>query len=548
MKPRAPTAVSFTEFCRVVLRHGLTVGQRVFAKVAFDGVDPCELVGRERRIADEIFGGAETIPPAARRVIVAYFGRDSGKTTLAADYVVYRLLTSDLSACGPGDIPIGVVIAPDTKTARVMIRMALARVKASPELASLVKGETATSFTLRRPTDKRLVAFEAIAASRGGAAARGRTIVVGALDEAEFLYSGDGYVRTDGESFRAMTPRLVKGGAIMLISTPWGDESLMRKLHAENFGDPKTALVAKAPTLVMRDDDPELAARIDAEMASDPDNAKREFFCNLAGLGGSARLFDPQTIDNAVDPDADIVAVHDSRGAGRNLVPVFDRAGAAWDLGLVRDCAVQVVVGRRRGVYQVASLREHRPQKGAPLKLSHIVTTFADDLEAFPRIRRVVADGHAREPAREYASKRGIAIDHAPEGAAGKALVYLLAKKLFAEGRVIIPNNPRLISQLKSITIKQAPGGGLTISAPRRGGSHGDICSALVLALWQCDRSAVFAFRGSAGKPDPTSARYQLATDAERASIDDLQVSATGQSVELRRNNGTGVAARSGGF
>ena len=68
--------------------------------------------------------------------------------------------------------------------------------------------------------------------------------------------------------------------------------------------------------------------------------------------------------------------------------------------------------------------------------------------------------------------------------------VEAIAKKLIHEGRIRLPNHPRLLSQLRSVVSKPTPGGGLTISIPRRRGQgHGDLVSAAVLAIWQAHRA-----------------------------------------------------------
>jgi hypothetical protein len=48
------------------------------------------------------------------------------------------------------------------------------------------------------------------------------------------------------------------------------------------------------------------------------------------------------------------------------------------------------------------------------------------------------------------------------------------------------------LNQLRDITVRPTAAGGISIQAPRvKGGGHGDIVSALVLALWQSQRNYV---------------------------------------------------------
>ncbi|HSN24961.1 MAG TPA: hypothetical protein VLT45_01715, partial [Kofleriaceae bacterium] len=63
---------------------------------------------------------------------------------------------------------------------------------------------------------------------------------------------------------------------------------------------------------------------------------------------------------------------------------------------------------------------------------------------------------------------------------------YVLTRKLLHEGKIEIPDHPRLIRQLKDVVAKPLPGGGIQISSPRKAdGSHGDLVSAFVNAVWR---------------------------------------------------------------
>jgi hypothetical protein len=68
------------------------------------------------------------------------------------------------------------------------------------------------------------------------------------------------------------------------------------------------------------------------------------------------------------------------------------------------------------------------------------------------------------------------------------------ARFLFDEKRVRLPKNARLIQQLKDVVSKPLPGGGLRIYTPRRiGRAHGDVASAVIVALASAKRSMVIA-------------------------------------------------------
>jgi hypothetical protein len=156
---------------------------------------------------------------------------------------------------------------------------------------------------------------------------------------------------------------------------------------------------------------------------------------------------------------------------------------AGGDIGLVSDSSALAIVGVRGREIHLMDLLELRPERGRPLKLSNVIASFAERLESFG-IRSFMADGWSREPAREYTDACGLTISAAPEGQAGKVAVYVATRDAMREGRLHLGMHLRLRAQLRSITSTPVAGGGLKISAPRRGG-HGDLVSAVTLAVSQ---------------------------------------------------------------
>jgi hypothetical protein len=213
-------------------------------------------------------------------------------------------------------------------------------------------------------------------------------------------------------------------------------------------------------------------------MAIDEANARREFF-NDDSFTGSSGFFDSRATKACVDHDLILPAA----------CPALARASFAGDVALIRDTSAFAGVTREGDLYTVIVLDEMRPKRGEPLKLSAVIEKWCAILGSYA-VRSFVADGFNREPAREFARKAGMSIDDAPEGMKGKELVYLVARKLIGEGRVRLPNHPRLLEQFASVVAKPREGGGLQIQTPRRAGlAHGDLVSAVVLALWLAESS-----------------------------------------------------------
>ena len=175
---------------------------------------------------------------------------------------------------------------------------------------------------------------------------------------------------------------------------------------------------------------------------------------------------------------------------------VAEKFFAGGDIGLVSDSSALAIVGLNGREITLRDLLELRPEKGRPLKLSAVIGAFAERLATLG-LRSFTADGWCREPAREYTKALGIYIEDAPEGAAGKTAAYLATRDAMREGRLALGVNLRLRAQLRSIVSAPTSGGGLKISAPRRGG-HADLVSALVLAVHSATINA-----GYCGIPRP---------------------------------------------
>ncbi len=468
--------IEFWQFCDVVLRIKLTPGQLVIAKVAFGDYNPCDLEGEERELAVTLFGGLEEVSDDARRFVILRLGRGSGKTTMCAAFAVYCAVTQPVKV-GPGDTPYVITIAPDKDTARLSISMAREMVRGQPALERLIISDEKTSITIRRP-DGQQVKIEAFAASRGGSSIRGRTILAFLLDEAEFFTSngddGRSYAVNDHDLFRALKPRLVRNGKGMMVSTPWPVETLMGTMFDRNWCHPVDGVAVNAPTILARGNDPDIAALVEDEMRKDPENARREFFCEIDAVSGDG-FFDLSALKGCVTND-------DFPRSYNRLWPV----AAACDLGFKNDSSSLAIVQFDGRKYHLAEMLEIRPKPGKPLKPSEVIKKFAGVAKNYG-CQYIISDGHYRESVKEHLAESDIGLVDAPEGMKGKQETFSRVRSVLHEGLVVLPESAmskRLISQARMVTAKAAPGGGLSIKLPRKVGlGHGDLVSSFVLAV-----------------------------------------------------------------
>jgi hypothetical protein len=463
----------FTDWVRDTLGVKLFPGQLVLSKVAFDGVEPCDLEGEEREIARTIFGDVEVFPKKARHMLAALCGGRGGKSYFMGGLRALYLALYVRVRLAPGEEAFCLLIAPDKGLARQVLRYASGAAQNCPSIASKIVGAVGVeSFKLRQDSGT-VVTIQCIAASRGGFSSRGRVLLCCVLDEACFFRDGS-YAVNDVEIYKAVSPRIAPGGQLIVPSTPWAESGLLYDFFKKNFGTPVDAMAAHAPTMVLRDDD-DMREQVDRERERDPENAAREFDAVPMDAGTSS-FFDAESLKKCIVEDMP-----------ETLAPLPGaKYWAGLDTGFRKDPSAAVIArqGREKGdPVEVSEVVEIAPEKGRRLVPSETIKKLLARAEHHG-CSTVIADQHYIETVREYAV--GFALLEAPGGAPGKVEAHVAARAMINEGRLrISAKHKKLLAQLREIVGRPMPGGGIAISSPRRGGAHGDIASALVLVLWK---------------------------------------------------------------
>ena len=501
-KPAASRLPTFLEFC-VWLNVKLTPAQRIVAMVAFDGVQPIDMNAEDRELCDVVFGGIDTVDREVRSTFAAVCGARAGKTYIFAALRLFHLaLTVDLSDLAPGEVASGVIMAPDMRLAKQCFRYIQGAAATKPELEMEKWDGGEIGITVVRH-DRRRVAIECLPASRGGTAARGRTLVGAVLDECAFFRDED-YQVNDEECYEAVSARILPDGQVILPSTPWVEGvGMLWKLHKENFDrrddqgkilSPVTALVAHAPSLLLRPGNVKLEKMIERAEKIDPDNAAREFGAQF--MPPTKELFfDPNAIERAVSYE-----------------PIPRRIDLSWprciaaDFGFKYDSSTAMCIAYNGTKYIVIDSIELRPSPGAPLKPSVVVDSIAEFAKKY-QCPFVIADSYSREAIREYLSAHGLGIQEPPDGITGKMETYARAKAMLHQDRCEIPDSPRLKNQMRAITAKGTSGGKLSIQSPRKKTQgHGDLVSAWVLGVhklaWQNVADPIVPSYTTEGSPE----------------------------------------------
>lgn len=426
------------------------------------------------------------LPTTRPRTAVVRAGGRGGKTSrLLAPKALHAAWTVPLPLLGKGEEGYSILVAPSMALARQAFSFCRGYVEASPVLrAALVSEPTQESLALRRP-DGCVVRVQVFAAGRGGAQLRAKSLVFAGFDEAAFFRDEASGVVNDAELYRAVLQRVVPEGQVWIVTTPWlAGVGLVEEFIAKDFGTHEHALCAVAPTRALNPAwDP--TGEVEADLrAQDPDAAEREIDA-IPQAQGTAQFFSPHAIDAAVD---DSLPLRLPRQLGATYT-------AGGDAGFRRNSSTLAIVESADGRLRLAMLDEIRPEPGVPLKPAGVVDTFAPSLKSYG-IGFLVADSHERDEVNRELARHSLSAVPCPEGQGGKAEMFIAARTALHEGRLKLPKHPRLIRQLKDVVGRPMPGGGLSISSPQRvDGSHGDLVSALVAAVWKAAAPAAPASR-----------------------------------------------------
>lgn len=493
-----PTFIGFCEWLGVALWPG----QAEFGRVAFDGAQPVD-----RAVAEQLFGPVDfdRLPVGARDVVAAVCGGRGGKSyVLVALRMVHGMLVRDLSSLAPGQRAVALVVAPNDELRQEVVNYALGAFRSKPELAALLRlpkgtkpDDAVSEFAIRRP-DGRFVSFRGGVATRGGYGGRGKSLTDFAMDEAAFFRDKSSKVN-DEDIFKAASARVLPGGQTIIASTPWAEAGLLYETYRENFGKPKTAIVAHAPTTTLNGSD-WVKRIVERETIRDPENADREFGAKFM-TGGTTVFFPAGLIDACI---SDALSLDEPR-----LPQPGDEVAAGGDMGFRSDSAALAITHLTRVKRIVlAELLEKRPEAGKALKPSVVIKEFGTRMAAHGATC-MMADSHYKETVVENLEVTNMAVIDAP-GSPDE--VYVRARQKMREGIVDIPRNERLIRQLKEVQGKPLPGGKMQILLPRWAkGGHGDLVAAFVLGLWQLATDAT-----PAPPPDEGSKEHEAQMQAQR--------------------------------
>lgn len=196
-------------------------------------------------------------------------------------------------------------------------------------------------------------------------------------------------------------------------------------------------------------------------------------------------------------------------------------AGADW--AFVRDASALVILEEVEPardlqpwpLLRCVDLLELRNDTG-PRDPSDVVREFSARCKR-AGVERLMSDAHYRELVWRVLADDDIGLVPAPVKAEDIAQSYLRLRGILHARRLQLPESYRLKKQLSDLRMRVSSAG-MTPEHARKEGAHGDIVSALVLAVWQLTADGAAYTHGSipsrTGAIDP---RYAKPTDPAAA-------------------------------
>lgn len=375
-----------------------------------------------------------------------------------------------------GELVRALIVAPLLKLSRAPFDHLIGTMQASTVLSKLLVKTGAESATIRRP-DGFEVVVELVAASSSGANLRSTWLAGVIFDEADFHGDEDASVNLP-DNLRAALTRMLPGAQVLVPSSPWADAGPFHELFTRYFGRPGREIAFHSDTRSMN---PTLSKEEeDAERRRDPDSAAREY--DAVPLSSSSRRFFP---DEAVRG-----SVNSTRSM--QLSPVDGLAHyAGCDLGFRKNSSALAIARFEGGKVRLAYYDELRPEKNKPLKPSEVCESFANACLSY-RVRAVRGDLHYADTADEEFRKhkadgglRTVRYESFQPTMEFTADAFAEFRKLMEEGRLELPDDPRLLKQIADVRSRPMPGGRIQVQLPKQAAAHGDLLMAVVLACVQ---------------------------------------------------------------
>lgn len=369
------------------------------------------------------------------------------------------------------------IVAPRLAEARAVFSHMVGQIQAKPHLRALMVGEPRDeSFWLRHPSG-RLIEVTTTPLAKSGSTLVARWLPAVIFDEAPLMASVADAKKNLTEALGAINGRVLPGGQVLLIGSPWAPFGPVFDMVQEHFGKPTNEIVVvRAPGPAMNPVywTPGRCEKVRKKSPRDyQTNVLAEFADTEDGIFASVEIESATRAGPVVNPPV----------KGRHYVAAMDPAfrGNAWTLVII-ECTG---IGGASGVgptYSVTLSRQWVGSKMEPLKANDVMGEIAEICQEYG-IDSVVSDQHNVDTIAEFADLHGLSVTEVVIGAQNRLEMVERVNAILSDGRLELPPDRQMAADMKSAR-KRVTQNGVTLVLPRSGdGRHADYVPALGLAF-----------------------------------------------------------------
>lgn len=417
----------------------------------------------------EAFGDVDGLPSSRVHEMAIISGIRTAKSLIAACIAVFWTQTVDLSRLGPGETARVSVVSIRKDLAQVVFDHVRGRCQESPVLRGLIVGEPKSESIFFRHPGGSVVEIMVASGARAGASLVARWMAGVIFDEFPRMNGVEDGVINWNSSRAAVYARILRGGGIMNIGSPWAPVGPAYEMVRENHGKPsKKLVVVHAPAWVMN---PVLwtPEACEDEKQRNPDvyqtDVEAKFATPEEALFSAAEL-ERATLGRAGDLPPDPLLTY------RAAMDPATRSNG-WTL----------VVTTRDAKIKIAVAREWRGTRAEPLSPRAVFTEIAELLRPYG-VTSIYTDQHLADALRDIAREFGLTLVQIDMPAKEKAARYGSVKTMLGTNELELHPDPSLRADMQRVRKKPLQGGSYAIVLPMTSdGRHCDYAPSVVLAV-----------------------------------------------------------------
>ena len=408
------------------------------------------------------------------------------KSLMAAARALQISQTCDVSKIRHGEPPRIPVVSVNKDQAKAVFGHLTGTMESRDLLRPLIEGvPTKDTVLIRHPdsTPRRKIVVEVMITpmSRAGASLAARWLAGVIFDEAPLMLGNEEGVMNLDDARARVLGRILPGGQILYIGSPWAAQGPAYEAHKRYFGDPSDdTVVVQAPGWVLH---PAYWTPERCEKLKKKNIGAWTTDCAAQFSDGEQVMFKLAAVErNTRKEPGNIPAVVDSKGETRDYVAAMDPAtrGNAWTLVVLTCTGFNPQNSKLR--YQVVVAHQWIGNTADPRRPREVFAEMADILKPYA-VNMVHTDQFAVDALKDTAEDSGLSLMETNIASDNRFAMVDTLRVTLEEDCIELPNDRTLRGDLSRTKRRVVPGGVKIIFPRTKDGRHCDYVPSLALAL-----------------------------------------------------------------